>query len=132
LIIKNFKFKKKYFKVNDANKYLNILRGPNVSLVKKRQLMNSLFGDYRAKMKQEQTKTDSNRTSLVKLTTDQSKLEKLSKNSKFIRNSSRKDSNNNIQIENLTLTDENKKFIMKPQNQNVFKFDFNTDENKEI
>jgi len=108
------------------------LRGPNVSLVKKRQLMNSLFGDYRAKMKQEQTKTDSNRSSLVKLTTDQSKLEKLSKNSKFIRNSSRKDSNNNIQIENLTLTDENKKFIMKPQNQNVFKFDFNTDENKEI
>ena len=132
MIIKNFKFKKKYFKVNDANKYLNILRGPNVSLVKKRQLMKSLFGDYRAKMKQEQTKTDSNRTSLVKLTTDQSKLEKLSKNSKFIRNSSRKDSNNNIQIENLTLTDENKKFIMKPQNQNVFKFDFNTDENKEI
>ena len=41
-------------KVNEAMKYANTLRSPTVSFIKKRQLMSFLFGDYRAKMKQEE------------------------------------------------------------------------------
>ena len=44
-----------FFPVNDATKYLNTLRSPTVSLIKKRQLMNNLFGDYRTKMKREES-----------------------------------------------------------------------------
>jgi hypothetical protein len=37
-------------------KHLNTLKNPAGLLVKKRQVMFSLFGDYRAKMKQEEAK----------------------------------------------------------------------------
>ena len=42
-----------YFKGADATKYLNNLNSKSISVIRKRQIMHNLFGDYRAKMKNE-------------------------------------------------------------------------------
>ena len=42
------------FIVEEATRAWKILSNPQTALVRKRQIMNSMFGDYRAKMAQEE------------------------------------------------------------------------------
>jgi hypothetical protein len=51
--------------VKDYSKVIESLKSPKVSIIKKRQIMRNIYGDYRLKMTKEETKTNSNQSSVT-------------------------------------------------------------------
>lgn len=74
--------------VLSMKKNLNILKSQNASLIKKRQLMRNLFGDYRLKMSEDLKKFDKSASS-VKFT----KTKVIEEKSKFLKKASCSSSN---------------------------------------
>lgn len=85
----------------DVNKNLNALRSSNVPLIKKRQIMRTTFGDYRAKMQKDEVKYGKNST-----------------NVKFL-NSKNKD-NKSLFVRKANTDDDDKNHQLKPKLSNLF------------
>lgn len=117
-------------KLDDAIKNCKILKSRTAQLVKKRQLMKSLFGDYRTKMKDEEKKLGLGSKNIKFTQTP------FTQNSSFVKKSAIVTSERNFkfnfsvdrtesdQVQSKTV-DENCKII---QSNEPFKFNFNVDE----
>ncbi|CAF0717617.1 unnamed protein product [Brachionus calyciflorus] len=116
-------------KINEIIKSINTLKNPSELLIKKRQVMFKMLGDYRAKMKAEESKKP--------LAKDEMKVKFLNdegqelKNSKYIKKSHHKtdEPHKNVEtnLKNLNLNDkkpEENYFKMESDKTTDFKFNF--------